>query len=78
MSQDCPTCEECRVDTTSRLTAIETSLNRVLNNDLPHITTELSLIRESLAKTYRPPWSVTIIVTMLSSAVVGLLVLLMK
>ena len=61
-----------------RLTMIETWIDEMKENHLPHIRSELSWIRERLNRGYRPPWSVTVIVSLLLSTCVGLLVAFVK
>ena len=59
------------------MTAVETWIREMKENHMPHIATQLSSINHKLSSP-RPPWSMTIILTILSSTVVGLLVALVK
>ena len=83
------------LDIFQRLTAVETSMEGLKENDLPHIQREIRAVRDAVDKKmsdlwpmldsklgpiykrlnrYRPPWSVTIIFSVLSAMTAGLAV----
>lgn len=68
-------CQQFQVRMEGRMTAVETMITEIKDNHLPHISDELKVIRQKLD---RPAWSTTVIVSLLSCAVVGLLVAIVK
>jgi len=58
-----------------RVTKLETQMTRLLDNELPHLVDQLTRIEERVSK---PPWGIVMVVSLLSSTVVGLLVALVK
>ena len=57
-----------------RLAKLEADMEQMMCNHLKHCMEELHWIRERLSKGYRPPWTVVALITLLTSAGVGLLV----
>jgi len=57
-----------------RIASLETNMEQLLTNHLKHIEAEMQWIKERLSKGYRPPWSVVVVITFLTSICVGLIV----
>ena len=66
------------MEVVQRLSVVETFIEEIRGNDLPHIRGELSWIRERLNRGYRPPWTVATLIAFLTSLSVGLTVALLK
>ena len=61
-----------------RLTRVETQVQEMIENHLPHLAEELRWIKDRLNRGFRPPWGVAMLIAFLSSACVGLLVAVVK
>ena len=57
----------------SKISVLEADVKEMKTNHLPHIYGELKAIREKMSS-YRPPWSIVAIITVLSSLCVALIV----
>ena len=66
------------MDIVQRLSVVETFIEEIRKNDLPHIRSELAWIRDRLNRGYRPPWSVATLIAFLMSLSVGLTVALLR
>jgi len=69
--QSPPSAQRDWVELVERVTRIETILEDILANHLPHVNQELQWMKSRLS---RPSWSVTTLLALLTSACVGLLV----
>lgn len=65
--------EHEHADLMQRLSIVETFVQEINQNHLPHIREELSWIKNKLGSS-RPSWSVATLIALLSSLSVGLLV----
>ena len=60
-------------DLKAQIAVLQAGLEDIKTNHLDHMYAELKMIRTKMS-TYRPPWSVVALLTILSSLCVGLIV----
>ena len=60
-------------DLRTKVGVMESDMEQIKDNHLPHIYKELKAIREKVNE-YRPPWTVVAIITFLTSVCVALIV----
>ena len=63
------------IELVERVTALETQMTRLLDNELPHVVDQLQRIEDRVSK---PPYGIVVLISLLSSSVVCLLVAMVK